>query len=78
MKIEGGTRSNEDPCLYTKKCSDESSIALILYVDDMLIVGKNKDELSLLKKNLSQTFDMKDLGDAKYILGMCITHDRSK
>ena len=43
----------------------------------MLIVGKNK-ELFLLKKNLNQTFDMKDLGDAKHILGMSITRDRSK
>ena len=43
----------------------------------MLIAGKNKDELSKLKKNLSQTFDMKDLGNAKHILGMRITRDRS-
>ena len=26
MKTQGCTRSNEDPCLYTKKCSDESSM----------------------------------------------------
>ena len=50
---------------------------LILYVDDLLIVAKNKDELSKLKKNVSQTFDMKDLGNAKHILGMRITRDRS-
>ena len=43
----------------------------------MLIAGKNKDELSKLKKNLNQTFDMKDLGNAKHILGMRITRDRS-
>ena len=43
----------------------------------MLIAGKNKDELSKLKKNMSQTFYMKDLGNAKRILGMCITRDRS-
>ena len=78
MKTQGYARSNEDACLYTKTCSDGSSIMLILYVDDMLIVGKNKDELSLFKKNLSQTFDMKDLGDARHILGMRITRDRSK
>jgi hypothetical protein len=34
------TRNNEDACLYTKTYSNESSIMLILYVDDMLIVGK--------------------------------------
>ena len=78
MKTQGYTRSYEDACLYTKNCSDGSFITLILYVDDMLIVGKNKDELSSLKKNLGQNFDMKDLGDAKHILGMRITRDRSK
>ena len=37
---------------------DESYVILILYVDGMLIVGKNKDTLSKLKKKQSQTFDM--------------------
>ena len=60
-----------------KKCIDDSYVILILYVDDMLIVDKNKDELSKLKKNLSQTFDMKILGNAKHIFGMRITRDRS-
>ena len=36
---------NEDACLYMEKCSNESSIILILYVDGMLIVGENKDEV---------------------------------
>ena len=35
-------RSQEDYCLYTKKLSDGLQIILILYVDDMLIVGKSK------------------------------------
>ena len=43
----------------------------------MLIIRKNKDELSKLKKNLSQTFDMKDLGNARHILIMQFTRDRS-
>jgi hypothetical protein len=64
MKAQGYTNSNEDVCLYTKNCSNGGLIMLILYVDYMLIVSKNyKDKLSLLKKNLSETFDMKDLGD---------------
>ena len=36
-------------------------VILILYVDDMLITSKNKDELSKLKENLSQTFNIKNL-----------------
>ena len=32
--------SNVDHCLYTKKDIDENPIVLILYVNDMLLVGK--------------------------------------
>ena len=57
--------------------SRDSYVILILNVDAMLILSKNKDELSKLKENSSQTFDMKILENAKHILRMRITHDRS-
>ena len=46
--------------------------------DTPRIAGKIKDELSMVKQSLSETFDMKKLGDANHIIGMCISHDRSK
>ena len=75
MRSQSYNRSNEDSCLYMKKCLDDSYLILVLYVNDMHIADKNKDELSKLKKILSQTFRMKKLGNAneKYILGMRIT-----
>ena len=36
----------------------------------MLIMGQDVDMIHKLKKELSKTFDMKDLGIAKHILGM--------
>lgn len=42
----------------------------------MLIVGQDADMIQSLKKDLSKSFDMKDLGPAKQILGMEITRDR--
>ncbi|KAH9293191.1 hypothetical protein KI387_041605, partial [Taxus chinensis] len=36
---------------------------------------KNMQEIKVLKKQLSEYFDMKDLGVAKQILGMRITWD---
>ena len=51
---------------------------MLLYVDDMLIVGHDSKKISALKKALSKSFAMKDLGSAKKILGMKITRDRSK
>ena len=49
---------------------------LILNLNGMLIFNENKNELSMLKKNLSQFYDMKSLGNAKHTLGMNITRDR--
>nr|GEU62943.1 retrovirus-related Pol polyprotein from transposon TNT 1-94 [Tanacetum cinerariifolium] len=53
-----------------------SFLYLVLYVDDMLIVAPNKDQIRELKNKLSNEFDMKDLGAAKGILGMEIQRDQ--
>jgi len=42
-------------------------------VDDMLIAVRNKTRVQKLKTQLKKKFDMKDLGEAKKILGMEIT-----
>ena len=64
---------NEDSCLYTKKCIDDSYVILILYVDDMLIVGKNKDSLVQTKEKIESNFRHEKFRKfAKHILGMCI------
>ena len=49
---------------------------MLLYVDDMLVVGHNACRIQKLKQELSKSFSMKDLGPAKQILGMQIVHDR--
>ena len=73
----GFTRSKADHCVYFKLIGDRV-IYLVLYVDDMLLVGNDKEIIQDLKTQLSSKFDMKDLGAANYILGMEIKRDRSK
>ena len=53
-------------------------VFLVLYVDDILIMGSNIEMLKSMKEWLSSKFSMKDLGDASYILGVKIYRDRSK
>eukprot|EP00253_Pinus_taeda_P027226 PITA_27226 len=65
----GFTRSKADHYLYFKLIGDRV-IYLVLYVDDMLLVGNDKEIIRDLKTQLSSKFDMKDLGVANYILGM--------
>ena len=71
-------RSEIDHCLYTKQAKDGSLLILILYVDDMLIASRHMVEISALKSKMAKVFDMKDMGEASHILGMCIHRDRSK
>ena len=73
----GFTRSKADHCVYFKLIGDHV-IYLVLYVDDMLLVGNDKEIIQDLKTQLSSKFDMKDLGAANYILGMEIKRDRAK
>lgn len=55
---------------------DGSLVYLLLYVDDMLIAAKNKEEIQKVKVQLRREFEMKDLGSARRILGMEILRDR--
>ena len=53
-----------------------SSVAfLILYVDDLLLIGNNTEFLDSIKGYLNKNFLMKDLGEAAYILGIKIYRD---
>ena len=70
----GFTTSKTDHCVYFKLIGDRV-ICLVLYVDDMLLVGNDKEIIQDLKTQLSSKFDMKDLGATNYILGMEIKRD---
>eukprot|EP00253_Pinus_taeda_P025478 PITA_25478 len=71
------TRSKADHCVYFKLIGDHV-IYPVLYVDDMLLVGNDKQIIQDLKTQLSSKFDMKDLCAANYILGIEIKRDRAK
>ena len=49
---------------------------LVLYVDDILLIGNDVGVMSSVKVWLSSQFDMKDLGEAKFILGIKLWRDR--
>ena len=51
-------------------------VFLILYVDDILLIGNNVELLSDIKKWLANQFQMKDLGEASCVLGIQIFRDR--
>jgi hypothetical protein len=73
----GFRRSKEDHCVYFKLIGDHL-IYLVLYVDNMLLIGNNKDIIQDVKTQLSYKFDMKDLGASNFIFGMEIKRDQKK
>jgi hypothetical protein len=70
----GFVRSRDDHCVYSKKVGNHF-IYVVLYVDDMLLVGNNMDVIKEVKSQISSKFDMKDLNDTNFILGMEIKRD---
>ena len=68
-----------DQCVYR---STETGLIIITYVDDFLIIGPQGQGLKQLKQQLSvlvsEVFNMKDLGQCQFFLGVRITRDQSK
>nr|AAP52343.2 retrotransposon protein, putative, Ty1-copia subclass [Oryza sativa Japonica Group] len=77
IKALGFVKNEEEPCVY-KKINGSALMFLILYVDDILLIGNDIPMLESVKTSLKNSFSMKDLGEAAYILGIRIYRDRSK
>ena len=66
-----------DDCIY-HKFNGSKHIYLVLYVDDILLATNDIGMLHETKRFLSKKFEMKDLGDAFFVLGIQIHRDRSR
>ena len=77
IKEFGSIKNEDEPCVY-KKVSGSTVVFLVLYVDDILIIGNDIPTLQSVKTWLGKCFAMKDLGEASRILRIQIYRDRSK
>ena len=64
-----------DHCMYTRTMDKGTSIVAI-HVDDMLASASSEQEMDALKKDLQSLFEIKDLGDVHWLLGVAITRDQ--
>ena len=69
MKATSYQQSNAYHTLFVKH-KDGKVMALIVYVDDMILTGDDSEEIRTLQEYLSAEFKMKDLGQLKYFLGI--------
>ncbi|XP_061989602.1 uncharacterized mitochondrial protein AtMg00810-like [Rosa rugosa] len=65
--------SHSDPSLFVKT-TDHGVVALLLYVDDLVITGSDKLGITSIISELSDVFDMKDLGPLSFFLGIEIRY----
>ena len=74
---EGFKRNVSDQATYTKGIGFKQVI-LALYVDDMLILSEDINEVLRTKDALSNTFEMVDLGEVSQVLGMRVRRDMTR
>ena len=71
----GLKRSSKDPNLYFSIKNNLYTI-LLLYVDDIILTSNDTHTINHIKRTLMSTFKMTDLKDAKYYLGIKLTHTK--
>jgi len=71
----GLTASGADAGLFTAQYKG-NNIYILVYVDDILVAAKNLADINHVKARLTAIFDVRDLGEAKYFLGMSLDRDR--
>ncbi len=81
LELLGFKASEADAGLFVQHGKQKSdNVYLLIYVDDCLMVTSkaNKSSLLDLKRQLASIFDIHDMGDAKFFLGMEIVRDRER
>nr|GMD81062.1 uncharacterized protein LOC109178468 [Ipomoea batatas] len=70
----GFRQAPSDPSLFLRGKND-SFVALLVYVDDVVIASSNLSQVQQIKSHLDQVFHIKDLGTLKFFLGLEIARN---
>ena len=80
LAAQGFTRSICDHCVYIRhnnKENGEPPEILVVYVDDILVVARTIEQVEALKRLLKSQFDVTDLGELEFFLGIRVRRDRA-
>jgi len=73
----GFIRAFADDCLYLKCENRKITLLVLVYVDDMAVAGPDGYRIISFKNALSEDFEITDLGELKFILGILVTRNRA-
>ena len=76
VKSQGYRQGHSDHTLFTKVSKTGKIAVLIVYVDDIVLTGDDQAEISQLKQRMGDEFEIKDLGNLKYFLGMEVARSK--
>jgi len=71
------TQSMNDHSLFINSF-EGSFTTLLVYADDIILTGNDKEEIARIKQALNQTFKIKDLGDLRYFLGLEVARSKKE
>ena len=77
MVLHGFKRTDADHCIYIKG-QEKHNIIIMIYVDDLIVMAKTKSSIDEVCKQLKTEFDIKELDEVKYCLGIEVKRDRLK
>ncbi|RVW57690.1 Retrovirus-related Pol polyprotein from transposon TNT 1-94 [Vitis vinifera] len=78
VKGYGFVQCQSDHTLFVKHFPEGKLAIIIVYVDDIILTGDHEEKIDLLKKLLTKEFEIKDLGNLKYFLGMEIARSKKE
>lgn len=70
LRALGATPTSSDPCIYLIKLKDGTLMIIVVYVDDILVICQNTDEILKFGRQLSKIFNLRDIGRLEHCLGM--------
>jgi hypothetical protein len=74
-KFLGFSKCQKDTATYVRG-SGHKQLYIGVYVDDLIILGEDLEEINKIKQKLNSRFNMQDFGEVKMILGMKVEYDR--
>ena len=75
LKSIGFDQTYSNPCVYINK---ETDIIIAMWMDDLIIFGKDMASINDLKTQLNEEYEMKDLGELRYFLDIQVHRDRER
>ena len=76
MKARGYRQSQGDHTLFIKHSKKGKMAIFIVYVNDIIVIGDDNEEIWELNNKMSQAFEIKDLRNLKYFLSIKVARSK--